>query len=81
MSFIAIAMKNLKYALKKEENPTVSDIVEITRLVAELTAKVVKDEEESSSGEDVSSVECDTDEESEEDSTEDSEEDSVRKKT
>ena len=77
MSFIAIAMKNLKYALKKEEIPTVSEIVEITRLVAELTAKVVKDEEESSSGEDVSSVECDTDEESEEDSTEDSEEDST----
>ena len=53
-----------------EEIPTFEELAEITRLVAELTATVVPDEDDSSSGEDVSSVECDSDEES---SDEDSE--------
>ena len=47
----------------KEEIPTFEELAEITRLVAELTATVVPDEDDSSS-EKMSRVECDTDEES-----------------
>lgn len=64
MPRIATAIKALTGALEKEEIPTFEELAQITRLVAELTATVVPDEDESSSGEDVSSVECDTDEES-----------------
>ena len=64
MPRIATAIKALTGAIEKEEIPTFEELAEITRLVAELTATVVPDEDESSSGEDVSSVECDTDEES-----------------
>ena len=64
MPRIATAIKALTGALEKEEIPTFEELADITRLVAELTATVVPDEDESSSGEDVSSVECDTDEES-----------------
>ena len=62
MPRIATAIKALTGAIEKEEIPTFEDLAEITRLVAELTATVVPDEDDSSSGEDVSSVECDTDE-------------------
>ena len=73
MPRIATAIKALSGALEKEEIPTFEELAEITRLVAELTATVVPGEDDSSSGEDVSSVECDTDEESsdEEDCCED----------
>ncbi|MAR51331.1 MAG: hypothetical protein CML42_09425 [Rhodobacteraceae bacterium] len=64
MPRIASAIKALTGAIEKEEIPTVEELSEISRLVAELTASMVPDEDESSSGEDVSSVECDTDEES-----------------
>lgn len=64
MPRIATAIKALTGAIEKEEIPTFEELAEISRLVAELTASVVPAEDESSSGEDVSSVECDTDEES-----------------
>ena len=66
MPRIATAIKALTGALEKEEVPTFEELAEISRLFAELTASVVPDEDESSSGEDVSSVECDTDDESDE---------------
>ena len=65
MPRIATAIKALTGAIEKEEIPTFEELAEITRLVAELTATLVPDEDESSSGEDVSSVGCDTDEEEE----------------
>lgn len=68
MPRIATAIKALTGAIDKEEIPTQQELAEITRLVAELTATTVLDEDESSSGEDVSSVECDSDEESDADS-------------
>ena len=61
MPRIASAIKALTAAIEKEEIPTFEELAEITRLVAELTATAVADEEESSSGEDVSSVECSSD--------------------
>tara|TARA_B100000401_G_C52624827_1_gene633151 strand:- start:164 stop:550 length:387 start_codon:yes stop_codon:yes gene_type:complete len=64
MPRIATAIKALTGAIEKEEIPTFEELAEITRLVAELTATVVPDEDDSSSEEYVSSVECDTDEES-----------------
>ena len=64
MPRIATAIKALTGALEKEEIPTFEELAQITRLVAELTATVVPDEEDSSSGEDVSREECDSDEES-----------------
>ena len=64
MPRIATAIKALTGAIHKEEIPTQQELAEITRLVAELTATTVLDDDESSSGETVSSVECDTDEES-----------------
>jgi hypothetical protein len=63
MPRIATAIKALTGAIEKEEIPTVEELAEITRLLAELTSSAVPDDD-SSSGEDVSSVECDTDEES-----------------
>ena len=72
MPRIASAIKALTAAIEKEEIPTFEEIAEITRLVAELTATAVADEEESSSGEDVSSVECSSDEESDEEECSDS---------
>tara|TARA_Y100000768_G_C23580602_1_gene496941 strand:+ start:113 stop:472 length:360 start_codon:yes stop_codon:yes gene_type:complete len=68
MPRIATAIKALTGAIEKEEIPTFEELAEISRLVAELTATMVPDEDESSSGEDVSSVECDSDEESDADS-------------
>jgi Ran GTPase-activating protein (RanGAP) involved in mRNA processing and transport len=75
MPRIATAIKALTGAIEKEEIPTFEELAEITRLVAELTATVVPDEDDSSSGEDVSSVECDTDEESSDEESSDEEED------
>tara|TARA_B100000482_G_scaffold175079_1_gene143978 strand:+ start:196 stop:552 length:357 start_codon:yes stop_codon:yes gene_type:complete len=68
MPRIATAIKALTGALEKEEIPTFEELAEISRLLAELTASVVPADDESSSGEDVSSEECDTDEESDADS-------------
>ena len=66
MPRIATAIKALTGAIDKEEIPTIQELAEITRLMAELTASAVPDDDESSSGEDVYSVECDTDEETDE---------------
>lgn len=74
MPRIATAIKALTGAIEKEEIPKFEELAEITRLVAELTATVVQAEDESSSGEDVSSVECDTDEESSDEESSDEEE-------
>ena len=74
MPRIATAIKALTGAIEKEEIPTFEDLAEITRLVAELTATVVPDKDDTSSGEDVSSVECDTDEESSDEESSDEEE-------
>ncbi len=73
MPRIATAIKALTGAIEKEEIPTFEELAEITRLVAELTATVVQDEDDSSSGEYVSSVECDTDEESSDEESSDEE--------
>tara|TARA_E500000331_G_scaffold305999_1_gene310027 strand:+ start:731 stop:1093 length:363 start_codon:yes stop_codon:yes gene_type:complete len=64
MPRITTAIKALTGAIEKEEIPTVEELTEIARLVAELTASMVPSEDDSSSGEDVSSEECDTEDES-----------------
>jgi hypothetical protein len=56
MPRIATAIKALSGAIEKEELPTLEDITEIQRLVAQLTEMMIPDDD-SSSGEDVSSVE------------------------
>ena len=68
MPRIATAIKALSGAIEKEELPTLEDITEIQRLVAQLTEMMIPDDD-SSSGEDVSSVEEESsDEECESDS-------------
>ena len=44
-TIIATAIKALTGAIEKEEIPTFEELAEITRLVAELTATVVPDED------------------------------------
>jgi hypothetical protein len=69
MPRIATAIKALSGAIEKEELPTLEDITEIQRLVAQLTEMMIPDDDDSSSGEDVSSVEEESsDEECESDS-------------
>jgi hypothetical protein len=63
MPRITSAIKALTGALDKEEIPTVQEVADIIRLLGKLTASAVPADDESSSGEDVSSVECDTNEE------------------
>ena len=77
MTRISSAIKALNSALMKEEIPTVEELTEISRIVTELIASMVPCDD-SSSGEDVSSVECDSDdnEESSDDNEESSDEES-----
>ena len=65
MPRIETAIKALTGAIEKEEIPTLEDITEIHRLVAQLVETMIPSDNESSSGEDVSSVEEDSDEEEE----------------
>ena len=80
MPRIATAIKALSGAIEKEELPTLEDITEIQRLVAQLTEMMIPDDDDdSSSGEDVSSVEESSDEDDESDSESTSSESSERR--
>ena len=78
MPRIATAIKALTGAIEKEELPTLEDITEIQRLVAQLTEMMIPDDK-SSSGEDVSSVEESSDEDDESNSESTSSESSERR--
>ena len=64
MTRISTAIKALNGAHEKEEIPTVEELTEISRILTELIASMIPNDE-SDSEEDVSSVECNSEDEEE----------------
>tara|TARA_Y100000389_G_scaffold73410_1_gene70037 strand:+ start:465 stop:824 length:360 start_codon:yes stop_codon:yes gene_type:complete len=63
MTYLSKAIKNLSTALEKEEVLTVEELIEIQRIVAQLSENMLEDES-SSEGSEVSSEEVSSEEES-----------------